>query len=45
MKESEKSAKFFNKLSVILQHVDFLWSLQIFLPSLLCVFGTTLWNI
>jgi hypothetical protein len=35
----------FNKLSVRLQHVDFLWSLQIFLPSLLCFFGTTLRNI
>jgi hypothetical protein len=30
VKESEKCENIFNKLSVRLQHVDFLWSLQIF---------------
>ena len=45
VQESEKYAKDFNKLSVRMQHVDFHWSLQIFLPNLLCFFGTTLWNI
>jgi hypothetical protein len=42
VQESEKCEKYSNKLSVRLHHVDFLWSLQIFLPSLLCFFGTTL---
>jgi hypothetical protein len=45
VQESEKCANIFNNLSVRLQHVDFMWSLQIFLPILLCFFGTTMGNI